>query len=191
MTDMMLHPAQILARNALIANTNRMGIFSATTPGAPLRLVRPEPDSRRLSLPGGFVDHGIYLPMSSQREFEEESSFSYSQRFHLVWRLAARIASRHGVTDLKVRAEADRPRQDIIVVSIGKGARMDIFATRPTMDAATLFGLVFMHLDQWLMSRKTMIIRSPRMDAHGSLYDAGRMRRISDVIMRQAHAKAV
>jgi hypothetical protein len=100
------------------------------------------------------------------------------------------IASRHGVTDLKVRAEADRPREDVLVVSVGKGQGREIFATRPADEAATLFGLVLMHLDQWLLSRKTAIVRRPAINPYGILWDADRMRHVSDAVMRETLGKA-
>ena len=177
-----LHPYQKAAVTMIQAQPDgRHFLHIARRSGAP----------REMALPGGFCGDRISDRNLIERETFEERGFVPSMfrpsaptyGTYRIERAIAAIATRHPDIGLRLVVETNQSMRPMLTVCVGEGAPDEIFAARTFDESADLLALVVMHLDDWILSRRTVLARDPGVKryAPSSVLDRpGQLRVIAD-----------
>lgn len=155
----LLHPHQRMAADMIMIGADGVQHLQVRRSGYPAGL----------PLPGGFCGDRLSDRDLIEREMFEETGFRPSmlsrsgpaygaRRIDLA---VAAIAARHPDYGLRLKVETDRNLRTTLVVCVGEGTRDEIFAVRTLDEASDLLGFVVMHLDAWMLSRRTVLARDP------------------------------
>jgi len=155
----LLHPYQRMAADMMMIGPD----------GVQHLQVRRSGRADGMALPGGFSGERLPDRDMLDREMFEETGFMPSmfgrsghaygaRRIHMA---VVAIAARHPDWGLRVDVETDRDLRTTLVVCAGEGTRDEIFAVRTLDEASDLLALVVMHLDAWMLSRRTVLAKDP------------------------------